>query len=176
MLMLELAPDCGIPSHLVLSQKQIILSRGLVKTFFCSCWGVNELCIILRRPAADKVEKKMKDEKLQSTNRSKSFLFMLGVTSCGERFEAPSYFSQKRKALRGLLKYIQKDSGDNEGLAPLSSVCELLVRKAKMQQSLSLAKRPRSPGSLHAGPNRRASELERSALSALAKDHQGEKT
>lgn len=34
MLMLELAPDCGIASHLVLSQKQIILSRGLVKTFF----------------------------------------------------------------------------------------------------------------------------------------------
>lgn len=137
---------------------------------------MNELCIILRRPTADKVEKKRKkDGKLQSMNRSKSFLFMLGVTSCRERLQAPSRFSQKRTALRGLLKYIQKDSGDNEGLALLFSRCQPLVRKAKTQQSLSSAKRRRSPGSLHAGLNRRALELERSALSALARDHQGGK-
>lgn len=100
---------------------------------------------------------------------------MLGVTSCRERLQAASHFPQKRKALRGLLKSVQKDSGDNEGPALLFWRCEPLARKAKTQQSPSLAERRRTPGSVHAGLNRRALELERSALSALARDHQGER-
>lgn len=55
MLMLELAPDCGIPSHSLLSQKQIILSRGRVKTFFSHC-GMKDCHIVLRGPAAEYVE------------------------------------------------------------------------------------------------------------------------
>lgn len=78
--------------------------EGLLRHFF-SCWGANELCIIVRGPTADR--EKMKDGRLQSTKA----LFTLSVTKIHER---------RLGSLRGqtrLLKWVQKDPGDNEFLA-----------------------------------------------------------